>query len=87
LLAENQLLIGDVRGKGMMIGVEFVTDRETKAPANEQTLRLVGLMKDERVLVSGGGPKNTLKVRPNFAWEREHVDLFIAALDRCISSL
>jgi 4-aminobutyrate aminotransferase-like enzyme len=86
-LAEKRLLIGDVRGKGMMIGLEFVTDRENKSPANEQTSHLIELMKQECVLVSEAGPKNVLKIRPNFSWEREHVDIFITTLDRCLSKL
>ena len=86
-LAEKQSLIGDVRGKGMMIGLEFVTDRENKARAGKQTTQLIELMKEECVLVSEAGPKNVLKIRPNFSWEREHVDLFITTLDRCLSKL
>ncbi|MBW2610826.1 MAG: aminotransferase class III-fold pyridoxal phosphate-dependent enzyme [Deltaproteobacteria bacterium] len=86
-LADRQSLIGDVRGEGMMIGLEFVTNRENKAPASEQTSRLIELMKQECVLVSEAGPKNVLKIRPNFSWEREHVDLFITTLDRCLSKL
>jgi len=86
-LAEKQPLIGDVRGKGMMIGLEFVTDRENKARAGKQTTQLIELMKEECVLVSEAGPKNVLKIRPNFSWEREYVDLFITTLDRCLSKL
>jgi 4-aminobutyrate aminotransferase-like enzyme len=86
-LAEKQPLIGDVRGKGMMIGLEFVTDHENKTPASKQTSRLIELMKEECVLVSEAGPKNVLKIRPNFSWIREHVDLFITTLDRCLSKL
>jgi len=86
-LAEKQSLIGDVRGKGMMIGLEFVTDRENKARAGEETARLIELMKEEYVLVSEAGPKNVLKIRPNFSWQREHVDLFITTLDRCLSKI
>ena len=86
-LAEKQPLIGDVRGKGMMIGLEFVTDHENKTPASKQTSRLIELMKEECVLVSEAGPKNVLKIRPNFSWEREHVNLFITTLDRCLSKL
>jgi 4-aminobutyrate aminotransferase-like enzyme len=86
-LAEKQSLIGDVRGKGLMIGLEFVTDRENKTPANEQTSRLIELLKEECVLVSEAGPKNVLKIRPNFSWEREHVDLFVTTLDRCLSQI
>jgi 4-aminobutyrate aminotransferase-like enzyme len=87
LLADKQSLIGDVRGKGMMIGLEFVNDRVNKTPAGKQTSRLIELMKAECVLVSEAGPKNVLKLRPNFSWEREHVDLFITTLDRCLSKL
>jgi 4-aminobutyrate aminotransferase-like enzyme len=86
-LAEQQSLIGDVRGKGMMIGLEFVTDRANKARAEKQTAHLIELMKAQRVLVSEAGPKNVLKIRPNFSWQREHVDLFITTLDRCLSTL
>ncbi len=86
-LAEKQSLIGDVRGKGMMIGLEFVTDRENKARVSKQTSRLIELMKEECVLVSEAGPKNVLKLRPNFSWERKHVDIFITTLDRCLSKL
>ena len=86
-LAMKQPLIGDVRGKGMMIGLEFVANLENKTPANQQTSRLIELMKAECVLVSEAGPKNVLKIRPNFSWEREHVDLFINTLDRCLSIL
>ena len=86
-LAGKQALIGDVRGKGMMIGVEFVTDRASKTRASKQTSQLIELMKAERVLVSEAGPKNVLKLRPNFSWQREHVDLFVTSLDRCLSKL
>jgi 4-aminobutyrate aminotransferase-like enzyme/Ser/Thr protein kinase RdoA (MazF antagonist) len=86
-LAEKQSMIGDVRGKGMMIGLEFVIDRENKLPASEQTSRLIELMKEECVLVSEAGPKNVLKIRPNFSWEREHVNIFVATLNRCLSKL
>jgi 4-aminobutyrate aminotransferase-like enzyme len=47
----------------------------------------IELMKEECVLVSEAGPKNVFKIRPNFSWEREHVDLFVTTLDRCLSKL
>jgi hypothetical protein len=74
-------------GDRHMIGLEFVTDRANKARAGKQTTQLIELMKEECVLVSEAGPKNVLKIRPNFCWEREHVDLFITTLDRCLSEL
>jgi 4-aminobutyrate aminotransferase-like enzyme len=86
-LAGKQALIGDVRGKGLMIGLEFVSDRETQTRAEKQTMQLIELMKAQCVLVSVAGPKNVLKIRPNFSWEREQVDLFVTTLDRCLSRL
>ena len=87
-LAEKQALIGDVRGRGMLIGLEFVTDRETKNPATKQTAELLEVMKDNHVLIgSEGSFKNILKMRPSFAWHESDVDFFITALDKSLSNL
>ncbi|MDH3217926.1 MAG: aminotransferase class III-fold pyridoxal phosphate-dependent enzyme [Gammaproteobacteria bacterium] len=87
-LAHQHPLIGDVRGKGMIVGLEFVTDRAAKTPARAQTTALIDLMLAENILVGQAGPqRNAFKMRPSFAWDREHVDLFIGALDRCLDQL
>ncbi|WP_339671940.1 aminotransferase class III-fold pyridoxal phosphate-dependent enzyme [Dasania marina] len=87
-LAETQPLIGDVRGRGMLASVEFVTDRISKAPATEQTGQLLELMREQQVLIGSSGPlKNSLKLRPSLVFQPEHVDIFIAALDNCLSQL
>jgi len=87
-LAERQPLIGDVRGRGMLIGLEFVTDRETKNPATSQTAELLEIMKDNHVLIGSEGPfKNILKMRPSFAWGKSEVDIFIRALDKSLLAL
>ncbi len=72
-LAITQPLIGDVRGRGMMTGIEFVSDREAKTPATQETANLLELMKDNHVLVGSEGPdKNVLKLRPNLACIRQN---------------
>ena len=87
-LAERQPLIGDVRGKGMIVGLEFVTDRAAKTPATAETAQLIDLMLAEQILVGKAGPhRNAFKMRPNFAWDKAQVDLFVDALDRCLDRL
>ena len=87
-LASKHALIGDVRGHGMITGLEFVTDREKRSPATAATARLVELMRQERVLVgSEGRDANVLKLRPSLVFRKKHVDVFIEALDRSLDAL
>ena len=87
-LASKHDLIGDVRGNGMVSGLEFVTDRDARTPATVETARLLEMMREHRVLVgSEGRDANILKLRPPLVFRRKHVDLFIEALDDCLESL
>ncbi|MBT8089175.1 MAG: aminotransferase class III-fold pyridoxal phosphate-dependent enzyme [Gammaproteobacteria bacterium] len=87
-LASKHALIGDVRGHGMVTGLEFVTDRGERLPATAATARLVELMRRERVLVgSEGRDANVLKLRPPLVFRRKHIDVFIEALDRSLDAL
>jgi 4-aminobutyrate aminotransferase-like enzyme/Ser/Thr protein kinase RdoA (MazF antagonist) len=87
-LALKHELIGDVRGHGMVSGLEFVTDRDERSPATTQTARLLELMRENRVLVgSEGRGANILKLRPSLVFREEHVDRFISALDACLESV
>jgi 4-aminobutyrate aminotransferase-like enzyme len=81
-LAQTQRLIGDVRGSGLLVGLELVSDRDQKAPAAGETALLVELMREAGVLVgSSGRQQNVLKLRPPLIVRRQHVDIFIEALD------
>ncbi|MGI9249072.1 MAG: aminotransferase class III-fold pyridoxal phosphate-dependent enzyme [Woeseiaceae bacterium] len=87
-LAREHPLIGNVRGHGMVSGLEFVTDRRKRTPATGETARLLEKMRKERVLVgSEGRDANVLKLRPSLIFEEKHVDVFIDALDRSLGSL
>ena len=87
-LAAKHMLIGNVRGHGMVTGLEFVTDRAERSPATAATARLVELMRQEHVLVgSEGRDANVLKLRPSLVFEREHVDVFVESLDRSLDAL
>src|ERR1700691_2499738 len=62
-LAERYAAIGDVRGLGLMIGVEFVTDRQTREPAPQLVHDLVQLAFTKGLLLLGAG-RSTLRLAP-----------------------
>jgi len=87
-LAERHELIGDVRGAGLFLGVELVTDRAARTPAADQTRQVVNGMRERGVLISAAGPlENILKIRPLLAFEQEHAELFIDCLDKTLKDI
>jgi 4-aminobutyrate aminotransferase-like enzyme len=87
-LQEKYEIIGDVRQKGMFFAAELVTDRETKAPAEEESNTLINAMCKRGVLISRIGTHgNILKMRPPMPFQPEHADLLIATLDECLKEL
>ena len=87
-LATKHDLIGDIRGHGMVSGLEFVSDRKARSPATAETARLLELMRQQKVLVgSEGRDANILKLRPALIFRNEHVDRFIHALDHSLAAL
>lgn len=87
-LATRHDLIGDVRGAGLLLGVELVRDRETREPAGRETHAVVNRMRDNGILLGSTGPHgNVLKVRPPLAFSFEHVELLVGALDETLAAL
>lgn len=81
-LKEKYELVGDVRGKGLMLGVELVTDRDTKAPAKEETLAVFERMRELGVLVGKGGLLgNVLRIKPPMCLTLDDADFLADALD------
>lgn len=81
-LARNHPLIGDVRGLGLFLGIELVTDRETRGRATPQAAYLAERMREEGVLVSTDGPfRNVIKIKPPICFSRADADLFLSVLD------
>jgi 4-aminobutyrate aminotransferase-like enzyme len=81
-------IIGDVRGRGLVTGVDLVRDRETKEPARAETLRVLDGMRDKGVLIGDGGEYgNVLKIRPPLVFQREHADKLVVALAEVLGEI
>eukprot|EP00928_Gymnodinium_smaydae_P040218 TRINITY_DN27307_c0_g2_i1.p1 TRINITY_DN27307_c0_g2~~TRINITY_DN27307_c0_g2_i1.p1 ORF type:complete len:500 (+),score=111.10 TRINITY_DN27307_c0_g2_i1:59-1501(+) len=88
-LARKRPIIGDIRGRGLFVGIEFVRDKVTLEPATPETSEVCARMKDEhRILMSIDGPNdNVLVMKPPLVFSREDVDLTISAMDAILGNL
>jgi 4-aminobutyrate aminotransferase-like enzyme len=81
-------LIGDVRGSGLFIGVELVSDRGRRTPASIEAAAVVNRMRELGVLVGTDGPDhNVIKIRGPMPLSISDADLLIAVLDRALGEL
>ncbi len=87
-LFEKYQVIGDVRGMGLMQGVELVKDRKTKEPAPEALTRLMELCKEKGLLIGRGGLwGNVIRLSPPLNIGKGDVDQAIKVLDQCLAQL
>jgi len=87
-LEQKHDLIGDIRGRGLMIGIELVKNRESKAPATEETGRIRDLCREKGVLVGHGGTLgNVLRIQPPLIIPRAQLDLAIDTIDKAITEV
>jgi 4-aminobutyrate aminotransferase len=81
-LKEKHPCVGDVRGMGLMQGLELVKDRETKEPYAQAALQVMEEMKRRGVLIGKGGLyANVIRAGMPLIASRAHVDELVAALD------
>ncbi|KAJ6765446.1 ALANINE--GLYOXYLATE AMINOTRANSFERASE 2-like protein 3 MITOCHONDRIAL-LIKE ISOFORM X1 [Salix purpurea] len=87
-LKDKYEIIGDVRGRGLMLGVELVTDRQRKTPAKAETLHIMDQMKDLGVLVGKGGfYGNVFRITPPLCFTKEDADFLVDAMDYSMSKM
>jgi 4-aminobutyrate aminotransferase len=76
--------IGDVRGVGLMVGLEFVADRATRAPAGDLVRRIVDLAFERGLLLLGAG-RSALRLAPPLVIDAVDIDRGLQMLDACIT--
>lgn len=87
-LASRHPSVGDVRGMGLMLGIELVRDRATKEPASSETARVLEELRKRRVLVGKGGLHgNVLRIKPPMCITAEDADYAVWALDEALSAI
>jgi 4-aminobutyrate aminotransferase-like enzyme len=87
-LGTRHAAIGDVRGRGLYLGLDLVRDRTTKEPATELAGDVANHLRDRGVLISTDGPHdNVLKIKPPIVFTRDHADILCEELDDALSEL
>src|SRR6185437_9086134 len=87
-LQEKHAWIGEVRGMGLLLGIELVRDRRTKEPAAKETNALLAKCRDQRILVGKGGLYgNVIRISPPMNIGNGDVDEFITRFDRALAGL
>jgi alanine-glyoxylate transaminase / (R)-3-amino-2-methylpropionate-pyruvate transaminase len=86
-LMRRYALIGDVRGMGLMLGIELVRNRHTKEPATAETADVLEAARHLGVLVGKGGLYgNVLRVKPPMCINKDDVDFTLDVFDRVFGS-
>jgi alanine-glyoxylate transaminase / (R)-3-amino-2-methylpropionate-pyruvate transaminase len=87
-LKQKHNLIGDVRGKGLMLGIELVKDRRTKEPAREECAQILETAKELGLLLGKGGLwGQTIRFSPPMCLTQQDADFLLAVLDQALQRL
>ena len=87
-LKQKHDLIGDVRGKGLMLGIELVKDRRTKQPAKEECAQVVETCKEMGLLLGKGGLwGQTIRFSPPMCLHEQDADFLLEVLDQAFARL
>jgi len=78
--------VGDVRGLGLMIGVEIVRDRSTKEPAQDIRDRIVNIAFERGLLTLGAG-QNAIRLSPPLVISRDQADFAADTLEECLQAI
>jgi 4-aminobutyrate aminotransferase len=76
-------IVGDVRGRGLMIGIEIVRDQRTKERAGDLRNEIVDMAFHKVLLILGAG-ENTIRLSPPLVIDEEQADFAVRTLEECI---
>jgi alanine-glyoxylate transaminase/(R)-3-amino-2-methylpropionate-pyruvate transaminase len=87
-LQQKHNIIGDVRGKGLMLGIELVKDRQSKEPAREECAQILETAKEMGLLLGKGGLwGQTIRFSPPMCMNEADADFLLEVLDQSLARL
>lgn len=87
-IAQSHPAIGEVRGAGLYLGVEMVSDPAAKTPDSEAALGMLNALRERHVLISSAGPhNNVLKVRPPLVFGDREAERFLTEFEGALGDL
>ncbi|MCC6029632.1 MAG: aspartate aminotransferase family protein [Candidatus Korarchaeum sp.] len=88
-LKERRKFVGDVRGKGLMLGIELVKDKESKKPAREETAQLCfdKALKRGLLLATSGWYGNVVRFAPPLTVSKEEVERAVQIIDESLGEI
>ncbi len=87
-LMDKHPIIGDVRGRGMFIGIDLVKDRGTRQPHTKAAEHALSRFREEHILMQSDGPyENVLKIKPPLAFSKLNADHYVEVLDLILEEI
>ncbi|MEM6777260.1 MAG: aspartate aminotransferase family protein [Planctomycetota bacterium] len=87
-LKTKHKLIGDVRGIGLMLGMELVRDRKSKQPATAEAAELMELTRQRGLILGKGGLfGNTMRIKPPMCITADDANFMLATIDECLTKI
>lgn len=87
-LKSEHKLVGDVRGMGLMLGMELVRDRSTKEPAKAETLQILEEAREMGMLIGKGGiDGSVIRIKPPMCITAEDADFAVDVLHRALTAV
>ena len=79
-------IVGDVRGKGLFLGIEIIKDLATLDPYQKMTHKIVNEMRNKGILLSSDGPDhNVIKIKPPLVFNSSNALFLVETLDKILS--
>ncbi|MGB1238828.1 MAG: aminotransferase class III-fold pyridoxal phosphate-dependent enzyme [Pseudomonadales bacterium] len=86
VLEEKYDIVGDVRGQGLFIGLDLVTDKASRTPGTQVADYVKNRMRENRILMGTEGPAdNILKIRPPLTIEAQDVEMILTVMDKTLA--